>query len=151
MLRSWVTPPGAVTQRFWAMDSEILVILPQERAPAVHLVGDLFERWESQLSRFRPDSALSRLNRADGRPVAAGEPLLGVMRQALAAARATGGIFGPTLGDRIADLGYSTTFAALPEVVVPKLELAPPAAAWRDIRIGPHPPASRRRWRPRRR
>jgi FAD:protein FMN transferase len=137
MPRSWATPAGAVTQRFWAMDSEILVILPGGRAESIERVRTLFEGWEAALSRFRSDSALSRMNASAGRPVQIHEPLLGVLRRALAAAGATGGIFDPTMGADLADLGYSETFFALPDVLAAKPSPKSRRGSWHDVRIGP--------------
>lgn len=68
------------------------------------------ERLESIFSRFRPDSALSRLNR--DRWIE--EPSLSVVVAAALAARdATDGAFDPTLGAELADWGYDLTFSAL--------------------------------------
>lgn len=62
---------------------------------------------ESQLSRFRPDSALSALNR--DRVV--DHPLLAdVVRVSLRFRELTGGAFDPRLGARLAELGYDRTF-----------------------------------------
>ncbi|TNF26155.1 MAG: FAD:protein FMN transferase [Deltaproteobacteria bacterium] len=68
---------------------------------------------EDRLSRFRPRSALSRLNRER----AASDPLLvGVLRVALRLRELTGGAFDPAVGARVAALGYDRTFTALGDV-----------------------------------
>jgi thiamine biosynthesis lipoprotein len=70
------------------------------------------ERYEAALSRFRPDSELSRLN-ADPRPrVPASALLRTAIRAALWAARRSGGLVDPTLGDAIVRAGYRDSFAS---------------------------------------
>ncbi|HET7045439.1 MAG TPA: FAD:protein FMN transferase, partial [Gaiellaceae bacterium] len=70
-----------------------------------------FERLEKILSRFRPDSELSRLNR-DGR-IAAGADLRRVVRLALDARERTGGLFDPTVHDALVAAGYDASFDLL--------------------------------------
>ncbi len=104
------------THRFRAMGSEIHVLLPDgRRAEAVRAVERLFARWESVLSRFRPESELSRLNARAGTPVRVGPILLAAVEASLDAARATGGLFDPTLRDELVRLGYDRSFEELDE------------------------------------
>ncbi|HSP73032.1 MAG TPA: FAD:protein FMN transferase, partial [Gaiellaceae bacterium] len=58
-----------------------------------------FERLEALLSRFRPESQLSQLNR-EGR-IEAAPDLLRVVELALAARERTGGLFDPTVHDAL--------------------------------------------------
>lgn len=135
--------PGLVSARFPAMGTQLEVILPAD-APhaALARVRALFDHWERALSRFDPDSELSRLNlRAGTGPVAVGPVLFGVVRSALRAAARTGGAFDPLLGNRLRALGYDRPFAdgldatdAAPDAPVAD---APPAGAWRDVRLDP--------------
>ena len=67
-----------------------------------------FERLESILSRFRPDSELSRLNR-EGR-IEADPDLLRVTRLALEARECTRGRFDPTVHDAVVAAGYDRSF-----------------------------------------
>ena len=61
-------------------------------------------------SRFRPDSALARVNRARGERVEI-SPLLSVaLRVALSAAESTGGLVDPTVGRALRTAGYDRTF-----------------------------------------
>jgi len=136
MRRSWLAPAGTVAERFPAMGCEVLMIVPAGRAAHVATVAALFAEWEARLSRFRPDSDLSRLNAAAGRPVWVREPLLGVLRRALRAARATRGVFDPTLARELAALGYSTTFSAIREEGAERPAPAR-ASSWHDVRLGP--------------
>jgi thiamine biosynthesis lipoprotein len=136
MRRSWTTPAGTVTERFPAMGCEVVVILPANRALHVKTVSALFAEWETRLTRFRPDSDLSRLNAAAGRPAWVEEPLLGVLRRALRAARATRGVFDPTLARELSALGYATTFSAIGGEVAERPAGAR-ASTWHDVRLGP--------------
>jgi thiamine biosynthesis lipoprotein len=61
-------------------------------------------------SRFRPDSELSRVNRAGGKRVAIGPLLLEALRVALDAARSSGGLVDPTVGRALRTSGYDSTF-----------------------------------------
>ncbi len=65
-------------------------------------------RLEALLSRFRPDSELSLLNRSGS--LAAGPDLVEVTQLALAARERTGGRFDPTVHDAVVAAGYDRTF-----------------------------------------
>lgn len=136
MRRSWAAPAGTVSRRFPAMGGEVLVILPAGRAALVGTVWALFAEWEARLSRFRPDSDLSRLNAAAGRPTWVRDPLLGVLRRALRAARATRGVFDPTLARELSALGYATTFSEVRGEIAERPAPAR-ASSWHDVRLGP--------------
>jgi FAD:protein FMN transferase len=62
-------------------------------------------------SRFRDDSELARLNRAEGQPFAASRYLFEAVRVALRAAAATDGLVDPTIGRGLRLAGYDRTFA----------------------------------------
>ncbi len=80
---------------------------------ALSRVQDLFGRVERVLSRFRPASELSRLNANAGRPFKASPLLLEVVRVALEAARATAGVFDPTVLHYLVAVGYDRSFERL--------------------------------------
>ena len=65
-------------------------------------------RLEALLSRFRPESELSALNRT-GR-LDAGDDLVAVTRLAVEARQRTGGLFDPTVHDALVAAGYDRTF-----------------------------------------
>jgi thiamine biosynthesis lipoprotein len=132
-------PPGYTAARFRAMDCDVRVLLPHPHRTQAFAVAHLFADWERRLSRFSPESELSRLNAAAGRPVQVSRLLAGVLRRALAAAEATGGLFDPTLGRRIADLGYAETFAHAGRGDTALAHVPPHAAKtrWRDVSIDP--------------
>ena len=73
-----------------------------------------FREIEAELSRFRPESGLSRLNAAaGGGPQAVSGTLRTVLGLALAAARDSGGIFDPTVLGPLRSAGYERSFENL--------------------------------------
>jgi len=76
---------------------------------ARELVDDLERRW----SRFRPDSEISRLNEAGGRPVRVSAETLAMVRLALEGARITDGRFDPTVLGAVLRAGYDRSFERL--------------------------------------
>ena len=110
------TPPGLARHEFRAMGTAITVIVPEPARDAVEAVASLFAAWESVLSRFRPESELSRLNAATGREAPVSPLLLSVVETAVRAARATEGLFDPTLLGAMIAAGYDRTFEDLPRM-----------------------------------
>jgi FAD:protein FMN transferase len=102
---------------FTAMGTDVEVLLDApagvEAQAALDRVESDFERLEQTLSRFRPDSELSRLNAA-GRLEQASPDLVRVLELAVEAREATGGLFDPTVHDALVDTGYDRTFAEVP-------------------------------------
>lgn len=86
-------------------------------------------------SRFRPDSEILAVQKAQGRPVRVSPLLAEAVRVALEAARSTDGDIDPTLGAVLAGLGYDRDFAAVaangpaPRVRLNRL------ASWRDVHL----------------
>ena len=78
-------------------------------ADAFAAVAAEFERLEQIMSRFRPDSELSRLNRSGACDVSA--DLAHVVGLALAARERTHGRFDPCVHDALVAAGYDRTFA----------------------------------------
>jgi thiamine biosynthesis lipoprotein len=77
-------------------------------------VKDVLEDIDRTLSRFRPESELSRLNR-DAGPWHRLSPLAHrALRVAVDAAEWTGGRVDPTVGAALINLGYDRTFPLLP-------------------------------------
>lgn len=114
---------------FPAMGTTITLLVGQdEPVDAVAAVRDLFADWERTLSRFRPDSELSRLNASAGRPVEVSPLLMAVTRTALAAATATSGAFDPLLGNQLVSLGYGPTVPERGGLAARRI-----AAAWRHV------------------
>lgn len=117
------------------MGSDIDLLLPESRASdhAAAAVVALFAEWERALSRFRPDSQLSLLNARAGSAVAVGPILLEAVEAALEAARATGGLFDPTLRLDLVRLGYDRSFDEIGDAAPP---CGPPrggSGGWRRV------------------
>lgn len=112
-----------------------LIVGPPGGAAAAVAAQGLLHELDAQLSRFRPDSELSRLN-ADPRPVVPASPLLrATVRAALSAAQRTAGLVDPTLVAALEQAGYGASLAdRTPAPVVAALADAP---ARRPAR--PHP------------
>jgi thiamine biosynthesis lipoprotein len=97
---------------FRAMGTVIELLLDADDAEqaqsAFRAVEEEFKRLEAMLSRFRPDSELSQLNR-DGR-ILAPPDLERVVGLALDARERTAGRFDPTVYDALARAGYDRSF-----------------------------------------
>jgi len=114
------------------MGSRMLAALdapPSQAAPVLAQVPAWFEAWEAHLSRFRPDSELSRLNQRGGQPTPVSEVLWSVLEAASQGARMSAGLVVPTLLDALAAAGYDRSFEAVP--------VAQPAAPARTATAAP--------------
>ncbi len=101
-----------------------------------------FDEVNQRLSRFRPESELSRMNAAAGEWFAASETLYECVALAVASARASDGLFDPTMLRRLRDLGYDRDFDAIARREVsaemrPIVQPSAARAAWRDIALDP--------------
>ena len=116
---------------FRAMGTEVELLLDAPAGDRAERALDRaeaeLERLEQVLSRFRPDSELSRLNR-DGRSSSASPDLVRVVELALAARKATGGRFDVTVHDAVVAAGYDRTFEEVPADA--------PAGVDRDVTCG---------------
>ncbi len=116
---------------FRAMGTEIELFVDTSGARYALAAAEAeFHRLEAVLTRFRPESELSRLN-ADG-AIEAGDDLLRVTELSLAAREETDGRFDPTVHDAVVAAGYDRTFDELP----PDGEEASRARCAGAVRIG---------------
>lgn len=129
---------------FRAMGTTISYLLPAtEVATGARLIQALFAAWEETLSRFRPESELSRLNRSVGQFVEVSELLFLALERALEAAEASEGLYDPALLEQLADLGYDRTFEEVPRVLAGRdrepeaARESRPGGAWRAITLDP--------------
>jgi len=98
----------------------------QARGRAVDAVREQLAAIDQACSRFRPDSELTRVNAAAGQPVATSGLFLDAVSVALRAARLTGGLVDPTLGQAMRELGYDRDFSLLPTAREPAQPSARP-------------------------
>ena len=90
---------------------------------------------DAACSRFRPDSELSRVNRARGRATRASGLFAEALAVALAAARATDGAVDPTVGRALRAAGYDRDFAAIARTDRRWSVRATSVAGWRAVRL----------------
>lgn len=132
------TPAGA-TWRAIGVAVRLVVTDPTALAPARDLLIRRLAELDAACSRFRDDSEIMRVERAGGRSVAVSPLLADAVQVALDAARATDGDLDPTMGARLAQLGYDRTFsavAALGEPLPVAVRVtAPRRATWRDVSL----------------
>jgi thiamine biosynthesis lipoprotein len=125
--------------RRWEFPAMGTVVSVIAETGVVERAGDavqrLFAEWERRLSRFQPDSELSRLNARPGRPVVVSELLLEVLEAALSAARATAGLYDPTLLRALEHLGYDRSFEQVGDAVPAASGPLRPAGGWRRIEL----------------
>jgi thiamine biosynthesis lipoprotein len=115
---------------FRAMGTDIeLLVDAGEASAALSAAEGEFHRLEAILSRFRPESELSRLNEAGA--LEAGPDLLTVTRFSLEARERTGGRFDPTVHTALVNAGYDRTF----EDVAAEGPAGAPAACGGDVLI----------------
>jgi thiamine biosynthesis lipoprotein len=101
---------------FHAMGCQMLAILDAPNPSAkrrLACVPEWFEAWEESLSRFRPESELSRLNRSAGKMVRVSPTLWEVFQAACEAERLSDGLVTPAVLDAMLAAGYSASFETL--------------------------------------
>jgi FAD:protein FMN transferase len=102
------------SRRFRAMGTEIeLLVDAAEADQAFAAAENEFHRLEAILTRFHPESQLSRLNEVGSLEACA--ELLEVVELALAARGRTDGRFDPTVHDAVVSAGYDRSFDQLPQ------------------------------------
>ena len=104
-------------------------------ATAVELLEAELSAADRALSRFRPDSELSRVNRNPGRPVPVGTYFLGALDVALRVADMTGGLVDPLLGEALIAAGYDDDFDRLPADGPAPVDVRPRPQLWRRIAL----------------
>src|SRR5712672_3245820 len=127
-------PAGMGRAEFWAMGTTISLLLPENHLKVGSgAVRSLFSEWEQALSRFLPESELSRLNAHAGEPVVVSDLLYTVLSGAIAAAQATGGVYDPTLLSQMVQLGYDRSFDKLPSSLPESTLPVKSGGGWNDI------------------
>lgn len=111
----------------------MLVTRPKELNPAQRILTSQLAAIDGACSRFRDDSELSALNRADGYPITVSALFAGAIDVALRAAAITDGDVDPTCGRSLVRLGYDRDYAMLAEDTSALTQPAEPAAGWRCV------------------
>lgn len=132
---------------FRGMNTQVRVVVvaeekrQREADAALTNVEKLFARNEAVMSRFLPDSELSSLNSSAGTPFHASPTLFAVVSEALSAARATDGIFDPTVLGALLEAGYDRSFELIQEDTAGQRMAAdlPPSqpCRWQQIEMDP--------------
>ncbi len=129
---------------FRSMGMDIIALIgPAPQSPeeldafeaAAGSVEAVFAWVDARFSRFREDSELSVVNRRAGRWQRVSPPFAEVLRLALSGARATGGLFDPTILPELVAAGYDRDFAEL-AAGTPTVRQPPGRPVrWRDVQL----------------
>src|SRR5512143_1122988 len=98
---------------FKAMGCQMLVAVNSSNPRVKHqlaMAPKWFEAWEACLSRFRPESELSRLNRSPEQAVVVSEPFWEVFQATIEAEKQSGGLVTPTTLNALVAAGYIGSF-----------------------------------------
>jgi thiamine biosynthesis lipoprotein len=114
--------------------ARVAVWPPDDLGAACSVVDDVLAALDRQASRFRLDSELSWLHASGGGLFLLSDGLAEAVGVALAAARWTGGLTDPTVGDALVSLGYDRDFTAIGEDGEPP-GAAVPAPGWLLVRL----------------
>lgn len=97
------------TKIFVGMESNLKSVSALKQVPA------WFEEWEQCLSRFRPNSELSRLNRSNGKSFHASLSLCEVVQLSIQAGIESNGLVTPVILDQMEASGYDRSFETFSE------------------------------------
>lgn len=110
--------------QFRGMGSEITIWFQHEHMAEaeqrLQTAAEMFATAEAQLSRFRPDSELSRLNNQPQRWVPVSDTLWRIINRALELSNETSGLFDPTILPALEAAGYDRSYDLLDELVYPE-------------------------------
>jgi thiamine biosynthesis lipoprotein len=108
---------------------------PENLDAALGATDRILGALDHQASRFREDSEVSWLHRRGGGLFMLSEGLAEAVSVALAAARWTGGLVDPTVGDALISLGYDRDFATIDVDGREPAEAPAPVPGWRTVRL----------------
>jgi len=115
--------------------AEILVTDANSLVGAIEILHQELERIDKAASRFRADSEIAVVHRAQGRPVTISSNLVEAVSVALRVAEATDGDVDPTVGNAMTRLGYDRDFARIAGGVSDSLPEESPVVGWRSIEL----------------
>ncbi|HEY3530728.1 MAG TPA: FAD:protein FMN transferase [Nocardioides sp.] len=121
------------TYRFdlWSTSASVSVTEPPALASVVEIVRDGLHEVERACSRFRDDSELARLRPGSQRL----SPMLAdLVRNALDAAEASGGLVDPTVGGVVQALGYDRSIELVRAEGAP-VRVVPDVPGWRRVHL----------------
>lgn len=112
------------SRRFDALGTGIEICLPDDAEPVLDQVEQRIRALEDLWSRFRPDSELSRLNRAAGEPIRVSGETCRVLGLAVEGYELTGETFDPRVLNALEAAGYRASRETLEPAT------APPPTTW---------------------
>ncbi|MFY9914780.1 MAG: FAD:protein FMN transferase [Nocardioidaceae bacterium] len=133
-MRNRPRPSGRHEWSQWSCTVAVCVEDPRYAVEAVRVVGALMDSVDRAVSRFRPDSELSRCNERAGRATPVSSLTAELVGHALDAADRTDGLVDPTVGRHLVAAGYDRTISEITGVV----DLHPRPTElprWRDVRL----------------
>lgn len=129
------TTVGVAERAALGTTARVAVWPPENLAAALAAVDDVLASLDHQASRFRTDSEISWLHRKDGGTFLLSDGLAEAVGVALAAARWTGGLTDPTVGEAVIALGYDRDFAAIGPDERPAPAPPVPVPGWRTVHL----------------
>src|ERR1019366_5313357 len=115
--------------------ARIAVWPPENLGGACAAVDGVLDALDLQASRFRADSEICWIHRGGGGVFMLSDGLAEAVSVALAAARWTGGLADPTVGDALISLGYDRDFAAIDQQRSEPPAAPVPAPGWRTVQL----------------
>ena len=115
--------------------ARVAVWPPEQLDRALAAVDRVLAALDVQASRFRPDSEISWIHRGNGGLFMLSDGLMEAVSVALEAARWTGGLVDPTVGDALITLGYDRDFAAIGPDRNESPDPPQPAPGWQRVRL----------------
>jgi thiamine biosynthesis lipoprotein len=125
------------TARFRAMGTDVTVLLVDAPPDAVDRAAVELERLEAKWSRFRPTSELCALNDAAPNPVVVSPETFSVVELAVAAWRATDGLYDPSVLAAVVAAGYDRDFERVAREGAGPAQPARPAPGCGGIELDP--------------
>jgi thiamine biosynthesis lipoprotein len=119
---------GTATFEALGTTAQATVTAPELLDDAVSMVLGELRAIDETYSRFREDSELARLQRAEGSPMVASPLLQEALTVAVHAAATSGGAVDPTVGAALSGLGWDLDFAVVAVRQGPTRILFRPAA-----------------------
>ncbi len=129
---------GSTTEAcFHAMGTDVHVIVAGGSGQLLECARARIDDLESRWSRFLPDSELSRLNAADGRPVMVTSVTFELISRAVDGWQQTGGRFDPTVLPALVAAGYDRSFETVERDAPEPAAHSAPAPGCAELSLDP--------------